>query len=95
MLPVPVTVKFDALFPEPDGVVTEIRPEVAPVGTVAVIVVDEFTTKGALTLLNRTAVAPMNDVPDKEIDAPTAPNDGLNDVTVGGVATVNCPGLTP
>jgi hypothetical protein len=37
----------------------------------------------------------VNAFPDTEIDAPTAPNDGLNDVTVGGVATVNCPGLTP
>jgi hypothetical protein len=95
MLPVPVTVKFDALVAEPDGVVTEIRPEVAPVGTVAVIEVDEFTTNGALMWSNRTAVAPVNAFPDTEIDAPTAPNDGLNDVTVGGDATVNCPGLTP
>jgi hypothetical protein len=95
MLPVPVTVKFEGLVAEPEGVVTEIRPEVAPVGTVAVIDLDELTTNGALVLSIRTAVAPVNAVPVRAIDVPTAPNDGLNDLTVGGDATVNCPGLTP
>jgi hypothetical protein len=94
-VPVPVTVKFDLLVADPLGVVTEILPDVAPVGTVAVIIVEEFTTNDASVSLNRTAVAPMSDVPERVIEAPTGPSDGLNDVIAGGDATVNCPGLTP
>jgi hypothetical protein len=56
------------------------------VGTVAqAIVVDEFTTNGALMWSNRTAVAPVNAFPDTGDRCPTAPNDGLNDNALVGM----------
>lgn len=60
---VPITVKSIALVPVPAAVVTEIRPVVAPVGTVAVIWVADTKVNVAATLLNFTAVAPVKFVP--------------------------------
>src|SRR5207302_294904 len=53
-----VTVKLLALVAVPPGVVTLIGPVVAPLGTVADIVVAELTEKFALVPLKVTAVAP-------------------------------------
>jgi hypothetical protein len=65
-------------------VTTLILPLVAPVGTVAVIWVDEFTVKlVAFVVLNRTAVAPVKFVPVMTTVVPTGPLVGLKDVTVG------------
>jgi hypothetical protein len=65
-------------------VTTLILPLVAPVGTVAVIWVDEFTVKlVAFVVLNRTAVAPVKLVPVMTTLVPTGPLVGLKDVTVG------------
>ena len=83
--PPPVTVKFDELWPVPFGVVTEMRPVVAPLGTVALMLVLEFTVYVvAFVVLNATAVAPVKPVPVMETFVPTGPLVGANDVTVGG-----------
>ena len=98
-----LTVKFAALVPVPLGVVTLILPVVAPVGTVAVICVAEFTVNVvALVVLNFTKlVVKVGDVPLKFVpvivtDVPTGPNSGVNEVIVGAltvkfVALVRCP----
>ena len=54
-----VTVKVSELVAVPPGVVTVIFPVCAPLGTVAVICVYEFTVKVALTPPNVTLVAPV------------------------------------
>jgi len=89
----PVTVKFAALVAVPPGVVTVILPVVAPDGTVAVILVKEFTAKDAETLLNLTEVVVKPD-PEKFVpliltDEPTGPELGENELMVGlgGVVT--------
>ena len=70
------------------GVVTEILPVVAPVGTVAVIFVAEFTvTVVAVVVLNFTTVAPQKFVPVIVTTVvPAVPAVGVNDVIVGAVA---------
>src|SRR5439155_1105092 len=68
-----MTVKLLPLLAVPPAVVTLIGPLVAADGTVAVIVVAEFTVKLALVPLNRTAVAPVKLVPLIVTVAPTAP----------------------
>jgi hypothetical protein len=89
----PVTVKFAALVAVPPGVVTVILPVVAPDGTVAVILVEEFTAKDAETLLNLTEVVvkpdPVKFVPLIVTDVPTGPEVGENELMVGlgGVVT--------
>jgi len=88
------TVKLEALVPVPAGVVTEIGPEVAFVGTCVVIEAEETTVNDeTLTPLNFTAVAPLKFKPVIVTEAPTAPLVGLKDVTLG--ATVNVPLLVP
>ena len=62
-LVMPLTVKFAVLVPVPAGVVTLINPVVAPAGTVAVILIDEFTVKVAEAPLKVTAVAPVKFAP--------------------------------
>ena len=63
---------------------TRIGPVVAPVGTVAVICVGEFTANpGADVWLNLTAVAPVKPVPVMTTDVPTVPLVGANELTVG------------
>ena len=87
--PVPVTVKFVELVAVPLGVVTEIRPVVAPEGTVALIRVAFCTVKVvAETPLKRTAVAPVKFVPLIWTEVPTGPLVGLNDVIVGAPVPV-------
>jgi len=84
----PTTVKLVELVAVPPGPVTEINPVVAPTGTVAVILVEEFTTKDAVTLLKRTAVAPVKFVPVIVTEVPTGPEVGENEVIVGAATTV-------
>ncbi len=89
----PVTVKFAELVAVPPGVVTVILPVVAPDGTVAVILVEEFTVKAADTLLNLTAEVvkpePLKFVPLTVTEVPTGPELGENELIVGldGVVT--------
>jgi hypothetical protein len=94
-----LTVKFVALVAVPPGVVTLILPVVAPVGTVAVICVAEFTVNVvALVVLNFTELVvkvapltvPLKFVPVIVTDVPTGPKAGVNEVIVGAgaVATV-------
>lgn len=78
-----VTVKFDVLVAVPPAVVTLMGPVVAPVGTVAVILVAELTMKVALTPLNLTEVAPVKFVPVIVTLDPTGPDVGENEVIVG------------
>jgi hypothetical protein len=65
-----VTVKSEALVATPLGVATVILPVVAPVGTVAVICVEELTVNFAEVPLNATAVAPVKVVPVITTDVP-------------------------
>src|SRR5438552_8633288 len=83
-----MTVKLLPLLAVPPAVVTLIGPLVAADGTVAVIVVAEFTVKLALVPLNRTAVAPVKLVPLIVTVAPTPPLVGEKLVIVGGGMTV-------
>jgi hypothetical protein len=88
-----MTVKLPALFAVPPEVVTLIEPLVAPAGTVAVIVVAEFTVKLALVPLNRAAEAPVKFVPLIVTLVPTGPLPGVKLETVGGLMTVKLPAL--
>jgi len=82
-----LTEKAVALVAVPDGVVTEIGPDWAPFGTVAVIFVSEFTVKFVADLfLNLTSVAPVKFVPLIVTTVPTGPKVGENDVIVGAPA---------
>jgi hypothetical protein len=76
------TVKRAALVDVPAGVVTEIGPDVAFAGTVAVNCVAEFTAKLAAMPLNLTAVAPTNAVPVITTELPIPPLVGLNPLMV-------------
>jgi hypothetical protein len=69
----------------------EIGPVVAPVGTVAVTCVSEFTLNVAETPLNVTLVAPVKPIPMIVTEVPTGPLVGLNLVMAG--VTVNVPEL--
>src|SRR6266545_93560 len=84
----PTTVKLVVLVAVPPGAVTEIRPVVAPAGTVAVILVEELTVKDAEVLLNLTPVTLVKFVPKMLTEVPTAPLVGENAVTLGAPATV-------
>src|SRR5712691_810963 len=77
------TVKLLALLAVPPGVVTLIGPVVAPAGTVAVMVVAEFTVKLALVPLNSTTVAPVKLVPLMVTLVPTGPLVGVKLEIVG------------
>jgi len=82
-----LTVKSVALVAVPDGVVTEIGPDWAPFGTVAVIFVSEFTVKVVADLfLNLTSVASVKFVPLIVTTVPTGPKVGENEVIVGAPA---------
>ena len=89
------TVKFPllrAVFP-PD--VTRTGPVVAPVGTVAVIWVGEFTTTPvAVVWLNLTVTGAMNPVPVMTTDVPTTPVKGLKPVTETGHAVLTVSNAT-
>ncbi len=90
----PVTAKFVALVPVPPGVVAVILPVVAPDGTVAVILLEEFTVNDAETLLNLTADVvkplPVKFVPLIVTEVPMGPEVGENELIVGldGVVTL-------
>jgi hypothetical protein len=88
-----ITVKLLALLAVPAGLVTLIGPVAAPAGTVAVIVVAEFTVKLALVPLNSTAVAVVKFVPLIVTLVPTGPLLGVKLATVGGLETVTVTGL--
>ncbi len=77
------TVKLVVLLALPPLVVTAIFPVVAPVGTVAVICVSEFTVKVADFPLKVTLVAWVKPVPVIVTDVPTGPFGGAKLVTVG------------
>src|SRR5438093_10055169 len=80
--PLDVTVKLLELVPVPFGVVTAIGPVVAPLGTCAVMSVDELTMNVVSAVpLNFTLVAPVKFVPWTSTSVPTGPLVGLNDVT--------------
>jgi hypothetical protein len=81
-------VKLVELATVPPGAVIEMGPVVAPTGMVAVIFVEEFTTKDAVTLLNLTPVAPVKLVPVIVTVVPTCPEVGENEVIVGTATTV-------
>jgi len=80
-----------ALIPVPAGDNTLIGPVVAPAGTVAVIFLDELTTKVAAFPLKLTAVAPLKLIPLMETDLPTGPLVGEKLVITG--AAVKDPAL--
>jgi hypothetical protein len=84
-------VKTAELVAVPVELVTEIFPVVAPLGTVAVIFVDETTVNEAETPANFTLVAPVKFLPLIVTNVPTGPLVGENDEIVGlaVVVTVN------
>ena len=75
--------KLVALVAVPPAVVTLILPVMAPLGTVAVICVEESTVNVADTVRNLTALAPVNAVPVIVTLVPTGPLDGVKPVIVG------------
>jgi hypothetical protein len=85
----PVTVNVPEDVPVPDGFVTEILPDVAPFGTVAVIL-PLFTTvkESAAVALNLTAVVPKKFEPKIDTTVPTLPLPGLNPVITGALVPV-------
>jgi hypothetical protein len=83
-----VTVKSAGLVPVPLEVVTVTRPVVAPVGTVAVICVGEFTVKGALVPSNLTVIVPLKPDPLMTTVAPTGPFEGVRDEIVGAPGVI-------
>ena len=79
-----VTVKFVDEVAMPPGAVTLIGPvPEAPLGTVAVILMSEFTVGVWLVPLKATLVAPVNPVPLITTDVPTTPLVGLKLLIVG------------
>ena len=89
------TVKLVQLVPVPSEFVTAMGPVVAPAGTVAVICVEEFTVKLALTPLNVRALAPEKLVPVIVTVVPTGPLDGVKLVIPGTNVTVKLDALEP
>jgi hypothetical protein len=90
------TVKLLALVAVPPGVVTEIGPLVAPLGTVAVICVEEFTLKLAAAVpLNPTPLAPARFVPRIATIVPDGPFVGVKLVIVGDWDTMKALELDP
>ena len=80
----------------PPGVVTLNKPEVAPAGTVAVIVASSLTTNSALVPLNVTEVAPVKPEPNKVVVPPVPPWSGVKKlITGGGTTTVKFVPLVP
>ena len=80
-----VTVKFEALVPVPAGVMTEILPVTAPVGTVALIWVPDTNVTVAEAVAPNLTVAPGTKlVPLIVTVLPVIPEVGVNELTVGG-----------
>src|SRR3954469_15532175 len=88
--PTPETVKLLELVASPPGAITLIGPEVAPVGTVAEILVLEFTVNDALVPLNVTDTVPVKCVPVIVTLLPTAPLPGEKLVMLGAKAPSPC-----
>jgi hypothetical protein len=87
-----VTVKLLDEVAVPSGVVTETKPVVVPLATVAVILVELLTVKLEAALpLKATAVAPVRLVPVMTTEVPTGPLVGAKLVIAGGASTVNMP----
>jgi hypothetical protein len=87
---IPTTTKSVALVTVLMVFVTLILPVVAPVGTIAVIDVAEFTvTEVAVAVLNLTVVVPQNFVPVIVTLVPTVPAVGVNEVIVGAAGAVS------
>ena len=85
----PTTVNVAALVPVPPGVVTEMVPVVAVVGTTAVMLVALTTLKLAAAVpLNDTAVAPVKFEPVRVTVAPGLPDVGVKLVMVGRTLNV-------
>jgi hypothetical protein len=77
-------VKLPVLVAVPPGVTTEIGPELAPAGTVALIWVFESTVNvAAFVVPNLTMVAPVKPVPLIVTEVPTGPEFGENPVMEG------------
>src|SRR5207253_4776508 len=96
MLGTTVTVKLVALVPVPAAFVTVIFPLVAPVGTVALICVSEFTVNVvAAVLLKLTPVAPVKPVPVSVTLVPVGPLGGANEVISGAEFTRKLVALVP
>ena len=90
-----VTTKLDELVPVPAGFVTVIGPVVAPVGTVAVILVLEFTVKLAATPAKLTAVVPVKLPPVMVTVVPAGPLVGEKEVIEGATITTKLEELAP
>ena len=83
-----VTTKLVADVRTPDVADTVIAPVVAPVGTIAVMEVSEFTVKlVAACPLNETPVAPVNPTPVMVTEVATGPKAGEKELSAG-VTTV-------
>ena len=81
-----VGVKLNALVPVPAGVVTEILPGIAPLGTTALSnVVFPNATDGEATPWNFTVEPGTKSVPVIVTELPVIPEAGLNEVTVGAL----------
>ncbi len=87
------TVKFVALVIVTPLVVIEIGPEVAPTGTVVVMLVDVEALTVALMPPKATTGEALKSVPVMMTVAPTAPLVGLNSVMIGVGKTVKLVGL--
>src|SRR3972149_5735547 len=89
-----ITVKLSELVPVPPGASTEICPELAPAGTVALICVFETTVNAPASVgPNLTAVAPSKPVPSIVTSVPTGPEVGEKPLIEGGGMTVKLPEL--
>jgi len=73
----------------PPGVTMVIGPDVAPAGTVVVIVVSEAAVNTEASPLNVTEAAPVSPVPVIVTVMPVGPAAGVNAVITGGGMTVN------
>jgi hypothetical protein len=83
-----VTVKFDALVAVPGGVVTLIRPLVAPLGTVALIWLELEIVKLAALPLKVTELAPQSALPLIATSVPVRPDEGVKPEIDGVVNAV-------
>jgi hypothetical protein len=83
------TVNAAVLVPVPLGVVSEMGPLVAPLGTVACISESESTVKLAATPLKVAEVAPVKFSPWMSTLVPTGPSVGVNEAITGPVTTVS------
>ena len=72
----------------PSAFVTVRKPDVAPLGTLVVILVAEATVNVAAVPLNLTLLAPVKLVPVRVTLVPTVPVLGVKLVMIGGSATL-------